>query len=181
MSSGDAVSFVVLFFCLHVLKIDKGVVEMQLRFDLQEIDREETKQAVERVLEKYRMYSLQTNLDNLPSVTANYSLMPSGKGVVNSAVEGAALANVQYEDERNKFLGWIINAVNRLNPRERSIIIMRYLTDGEMYDYEIYAELNMSERQYYRIKSRIFYKLAFALKIEVYEEVDGLESCTTNT
>lgn len=147
---------------------------MQIKFALQEIDREATKQAVEQTLEQYRMYSLQVSLDNLPSVTANYSLMPSGKGLVHSAVEGAALENVAYEAKREKFLEWIVNAVNRLNPRERSIIIMRYLGNGEMYDYEVYTELNMSERQYYRIKSRIFYKLAFALKIEVYEEAAAL-------
>lgn len=142
---------------------------MQMEFALQTIDREATKHAVEQALEKYRMYSLQMSLDKLPSVTANYSLMPSGKGTANSAVEGAALANVAYETKRESFLDWIVKAVNRLNPRERSIIIMRYLSDGEMFDYEVYAELNMSERQYYRIKSRVFYKLAFALKIEVYE------------
>lgn len=147
---------------------------MQIKFALQEIDREATKQAVEQILEQYRMYSLQLSLDKLPSVTANYSLMPSGKGMVHSAVEGAALENVAYEAKREKFLEWIVNAVNRLNPRERSIIIMRYLGNGEMYDYEVYTELNMSERQYYRIKSRIFYKLAFALKIEVYEEAAAL-------
>lgn len=147
---------------------------MQMQFALQEIDREATKQAVEQTLEQYRMYSLQVSLDKLPSVTANYSLMPSGKGMVHSAVEGAALENVAYEAKRGKFLEWIVNAVNRLNPRERSIIIMRYLGNGEMYDYEVYTELNMSERQYYRIKSRIFYKLAFALKIEVYEEAAAL-------
>lgn len=147
---------------------------MQIKFALQEIDREATKQAVEQTLDQYRMYSLQVSLDKLPSVTANYSLMPSGKGMVHSAVEGAALENVAYEAKREKFLEWIVNAVNRLNPRERSIIIMRYLGNGEMYDYEVYTELNMSERQYYRIKSRIFYKLAFALKIEVYEEAAAL-------
>ncbi len=154
---------------------------MQLQFALQEIDREATKQAVEQVLEQYRMYSLQVSLDKLPSVTANYSLMPSGKGLVHSAVEGAALENVAYDAKREKFLGWIISAVNRLNPRERSIIIMRYLGNGEMFDYEVYTELNMSERQYYRLKSRVFYKLAFALKIEVYEEMKAIESCTTNS
>ena len=144
---------------------------MQLQFSLQEIDREATKQAVESVLEKYRMYSLQMSLDKLPSVTANYSLMPSGKGGVHSAVENAAMDNVDYEIKREKFLDWVVRAVNRLQVRERSIVVMRHLNETEMFDYEVYAELNLSERQYYRIKSRINYKLAFALKIEVYREV----------
>lgn len=142
-------------------------------FTLPEIDREATRKAVDSALEKYRMYSLQTSLDKLPNVTANYSLMPSGKGGVHSSVESAALDNVEYEQNREKFMNWMIAAVNRLPKRERAIIILRYLNDSaETFDYEVYAELNLSERQYYRIKSRIFYKLAFALKIEVYKK-DG--------
>lgn len=154
---------------------------MQLQFALQEIDREATKQAVERVLEKYRMYSLQLCLDKLPSVTANYSLMPGGKGSVGSAVENAAIDNVTYDLEREKYLQWIIRAVNRLNFQERSIVINRYLNEEELFDYEVYTKLNMSERQYYRIKSRVFYKLAFALKVEVYEEEKAIESCAANS
>ncbi|MFA9457414.1 ArpU family phage packaging/lysis transcriptional regulator, partial [Halalkalibacter sp. AB-rgal2] len=38
------------------------------------------------------------------------------------------------------------------------------------FDYQIYNDLGLSERQYYRIKSRAFYKLAFILKIEVVVE-----------
>lgn len=147
---------------------------MQLQFALQEIDREATKQAVEHALEKYRIYSLSLCLDKLPSVTANYSLMPSGKGSVKSAVENSAIDNVTYEIEREKYLQRIIRAVNRLNYQERSIVITRYLNDDALFDYQVYTKLNMSERQYYRIKSRVFYKLAFALKIEVYK--DGVVS-----
>ncbi|MDW0112220.1 ArpU family phage packaging/lysis transcriptional regulator [Sporosarcina saromensis] len=139
-------------------------------FCLQEIDREATKQAVDEVLEKYRMYSLQVSLDKLPSVTAKYSLAPiSGRGIVHSAVESAAINNVDFEIKREKFLNWVVYAVNRLNFQERSILITRYLNNDDLFDYEVYTKLNMSERQYYRIKSRLFYKLAFALKIEVYK------------
>jgi ArpU family phage transcriptional regulator len=38
-----------------------------------------------------------------------------------------------------------------------------------VFDYEIYNEIGMSERRYYRLKARIFYKLAFILKIEEYK------------
>ncbi|WP_342510560.1 ArpU family phage packaging/lysis transcriptional regulator [Sporosarcina sp. FSL K6-1522] len=144
---------------------------MQIEFNLPAIDREETKKAVESILERYRMYSLQVSLDRLPTITAKYTLMPFSNSLPSSSTESAAIANVEYEQERIKFLDWVVRAVNRLTYAERSIIIMRYLSDGERYDYDVYLDLNMSERNYYRIKSRIFYKLAFALKIEVYEEV----------
>jgi ArpU family phage transcriptional regulator len=61
-------------------------------------------------------------------------------------------------------------AVNRLGYKERAILIRRYMTEDSMFDYEVYCELNMSERTYHRYKSKAFYRLAFALKLEVYEE-----------
>lgn len=145
---------------------------MQLKFNLPEIDRDKTKAAVEKALETYRLFSLQVSLDRLPSITASYSLAPAASNLPSSSTEQAAIANVEYEQKRVKYITWIANAVNRISKIERSIIYKRYLQDDELFDYQIYRELNMSERNYYRLKSRVFYKLAFALKIEVYKEVD---------
>lgn len=145
---------------------------MQLQFNLPEIDREQTKVAVEQALEKYRLYSLQVSLDRLPSITASYSLAPSSSNLPSSSTENAAIANLEYEKKRMQFINWIANAVNRMTKLERTIIYKRYLDEDEQFDYQIYRDLNMSERNYYRIKSRMFYKLAFALKIEVYKEGD---------
>lgn len=143
---------------------------MQLHFDLPEIDREATKKVVESTLEKYRLYSLQLSLDKLPSVTAKYTLVPPSPSLPSSSTETAALANVDYERERSKFIEVMLRAVNRLSNEERKLIILRYLEETEEFDYQVYAKLNISERQYYRLKARAFYKLAFALKIEVYKE-----------
>lgn len=143
---------------------------MQLQFDLPEIDRDATKKVVESTLEKYRLYSLQLSLDKLPSVTAKYTLVPPSPSLPSSSTETAALANYEYERERAKFIEWMLRAVNRLSNQERKLIIQRYLMENEEFDYQVYANLNISERQYYRVKARAFYKLAFALKIEVYKE-----------
>ncbi|SKB05159.1 ArpU family phage packaging/lysis transcriptional regulator [Sporosarcina newyorkensis] len=146
---------------------------MQLQFNLPEIDRDRTKEAVEQALETYRLYSLQVSLDRLPSITACYSFTPPSPRLPSSSTEQAAIANIDYEQARLKYINWIANAVNRLSKTERIIIYKRYLQDTEMFDYQIYAELNMSERNYYRLKARLFYKLAFALKIEVLKEAVG--------
>ncbi|WP_346014152.1 ArpU family phage packaging/lysis transcriptional regulator [Sporosarcina sp. E16_8] len=143
---------------------------MQMQFILPEIDRKSTRETVESLLEKYRMYLLQTNLDRLPSITAAYTLVLNTGGLPGSSTESAAIANVDYERERNRFIDWFARAVNRLPRDERAIIVQRYLEAEELYDYQTYAELNMSERNYFRLKSRAFYKLAFALKVEVYKE-----------
>lgn len=143
---------------------------MQLQFNLPEIDREKTKQAVEQALETYRLYSLQVQLDKLPSITASYSLAPASS-LPSSSTEQAAIANVEYEQQRVNYLNWIVRAVNRLSKVEREIIVRRYLEETEVFDYQIYNDIGMSESSYYRLRGRTFYKLAFALKIEVYKEV----------
>ncbi|PFZ06235.1 ArpU family transcriptional regulator, partial [Bacillus wiedmannii] len=52
---------------------------------------------------------------------------------------------------------------------QRDIIYKRYLEEEDVCDYMVYNEIGMSERTYRRWKSKAFYKLAFALGLEVYE------------
>jgi ArpU family phage transcriptional regulator len=142
----------------------------QLTFMLPEIDREKTKAAVESALEKYRFYLLTVPEDKLPKVTATYSLVPpSFSNEFHSSTEQAAIDRIELDIARNKHIEWVLRGVNRLSKLEREIIYKRYLEDEEVYDYEIYNGLGMSERRYYRLKARIFYKLAFILKVEEYK------------
>ncbi|CAG9620862.1 hypothetical protein BACCIP111883_01633 [Sutcliffiella rhizosphaerae] len=142
----------------------------QLQFKLPEIDRELTKKAVESALEKYRFYLLTIPEEKLPRITPAYSLVPpSNTNEFHSSTEDAVIGRVDGERERLEYIERIRRAVNRLSSRERELIIKRYLEEDEVYDYEIYNDKGMSERQYYRFKGRMFYKLAFLLKIEVYK------------
>jgi ArpU family phage transcriptional regulator len=145
-------------------------VNKQLSFILPEIDREMTKQAVEAALEKYRFYLLTVPEERLPKVTATYSLTPPAyTNEFHSSTESAAIDKVDFERERDEYIERIRKAVNRLNYKERELMIRRYLSDEEVYDYELYNDTGYSERKYYRLKARIFYKLAFILRIEVYK------------
>jgi ArpU family phage transcriptional regulator len=145
-------------------------VNKQLTFKLPEIDREMTKQAVEAALEKYRFYLLTVPEEKLPKITASYSLMPPAfSNEFHSSTESAVIEKVDFERERDEYIERIRKAVNRLNYKERELMIKRYLSDEEVYDYELYNETGYSERKYYRLKARIFYKLAFILRIEVYK------------
>lgn len=144
----------------------------QLSFNLPEIDREATKKAVESALEKYRFYLLTLPEEKIPRITASYSLIPpSNTNAFYSSTEQVAIERVDQERERLEYIERIRRAVNRLGLRERELIIKRYLEEDEVYDYEIYNELGMSERRYYRYKGRIFYKLAFILRIEIYKQI----------
>ncbi|PAQ15053.1 ArpU family transcriptional regulator [Bacillaceae bacterium SAOS 7] len=148
----------------------------QLELFLAEIDREATKAAVEASLEKYRLFLLTQTEEMTPKITAAYSMLPPApNNQFHSSTEDMAIERADREAECYKYIKWITRAVNRLSYVERSIIVSRYMIDNEVYDYQIYNRLGMSQRQYYRIKSTAFYKLALALKIEVYvnkEEAD---------
>ncbi|MED3792108.1 ArpU family phage packaging/lysis transcriptional regulator [Niallia alba] len=142
-----------------------------MSFVLPEIDRDATKKAVEAAFEKYRFYLLTIPEERLPQVTPKYSLeLPTFSNQFHSSTEDIAIKTVDLEREGKEYIEWIRRGVNRLAPKEREIIVKRYLQDEEIFDYEIYNEIGYSERRYYRLKARIFYKLAFLLKIEIYKD-----------
>lgn len=147
---------------------------MQMTFDLPEINRKETRDKVEAALEKYRIMLLMDPEELEPKITASYRLAPPSKtNRLFSTTEDIAVEKIELEHKRKMYISRIINAINRLNYTERLIIVKRYLDNDDVYDYEIYNELGFSERKYYRIKARAFYKLAFILRLEVYNSKEG--------
>lgn len=141
---------------------------------LPEIDIKETKKVVEAALEKYRVLLLTQNEEELPKVTATYSFVPpSTTNSFHSSTEDAAIRNIEREQARSKYLKRMVMAVNRLGYWERAILIQRYMLQDDVFDYQVYNDLNFSERKYYRLKEKAFLKLALSLRIEVYKESDG--------
>ncbi|MCY7940493.1 ArpU family transcriptional regulator [Bacillus inaquosorum] len=144
----------------------------QMTLNLPQIDEEATKAKAEKLLDQYRLYLLQVPDDFLPKVTPTYSIVPpSITNEFHSSTEDAALKRLDWEIQRDKFLKRVQRAVNRLSQRERQIIVMLYMQPDELYDYEIYAEMGVSQRSYYRIKAQALYRLAFALREEVYKQL----------
>ncbi|MCM3525260.1 ArpU family transcriptional regulator [Bacillus subtilis] len=143
----------------------------QLTLNIPQIDEEATKSKAEKLLDQYRLYLLQVPDNFLPKVTPTYSIVPpSITNEFRSSTEEAALKRLEWEIQRDKFLKRIQRAVNRLSQRERQIIVMLYMKLEEMYDYEVYAEMGLSQRSYYRVKAKALYRLAFALREEVYKK-----------
>jgi ArpU family phage transcriptional regulator len=146
----------------------------QMSFRLPTIDKDATRDAVDAELEKYRMYLLMDPEENEPKITSQFKLVSTApSNVFYSTTEDTAIKKIDQERKRQDFINKIQRAVNRLAYQEREIMIKRYLTEDEVYDYEIYNDIGISERKYYRIKSRAFYKLALILRIEVYLEESG--------
>ncbi|MDM5155864.1 ArpU family phage packaging/lysis transcriptional regulator [Bacillus sp. DX1.1] len=144
----------------------------QLSF-LPKIDRAATQERLEGVLESVRIYRQFGMIRKEMKVTPSYEIREHGPThAVGKPLEDVALANVQQskrEEWLEKMSFRIDQAVSRLSKNQRDIIVKRYLEDEEVFDYMVYNKIGMSERTYRRNKSRAFYKLAFALRLEVYE------------
>lgn len=54
-------------------------------------------------------------------------------------------------------------AVNRCSEMERAIIVQCYMQTEDVYDYEIYNELGISESKFYQLKRKALDKLAVIL------------------
>ncbi|GGC97777.1 ArpU family phage packaging/lysis transcriptional regulator [Pontibacillus salipaludis] len=143
----------------------------QMSFELPKIKRRETREKVESALEKYQIYKLMEPLDVSTKITSSFKDVPScSSGTNHSKTEAVAIHKVDQEAHREKYMRWIERALKRLNRKEEAVINKLYMEEDDVFDYEAYNELGFSERTFYRIKSDAFYKLAFILKIAVYDE-----------
>lgn len=147
-------------------------------FLLPKIDRTATQKKLEGVLENVRLYRQFGMMREEMKVTPSYEIRYHGPtNDVGKPLEDVAMANIQQSEREewikqtsfriDQFLSRLSNG--RAGKDQRNIIIKRYLEDEDVCDYMVYNEIGMSERTYRRIKARVFYKLAFALRLEVYE------------
>lgn len=104
------------------------------------------------------------------STTAGYSLVPPTQtNQFRSSTENVAIKNADIETRRKEHVQRVLTAVKRLGKRERELIMTRWFGDDDLTDIEAYIELNMAPSTFYRIRGGAFYKLAFALRLEVYK------------
>lgn len=149
----------------------------QLSF-LPKIDRTATQEKLEGVLESVRIYRQFGMIRKEMKVTPSYKVREHGPThAVGKPLEDVAIANIQ-QSEREEWLELISFRIDQFLNRlgngsagriQRDIISKRYLEEEDVCDYMIYNEIGMAERTYRRWKSRAFYNLAFALRLEVYE------------
>ncbi|MDA1774833.1 ArpU family transcriptional regulator [Bacillus cereus] len=150
------------------------------------MDRVATQKKLEGVLENVRLYRQFGMMREEMKVTPSYEIRYHGPtNDVGKPLEDVAMANIQ-QNEREEWMKKmsfrIDQFLNRLGNSnagriQRDIISKRYLEEEDVCDYMIYNEIGMTERTYRRWKSRAFYNLAFALRLEVYEteETGGIE------
>ncbi|PEF03353.1 ArpU family transcriptional regulator [Bacillus thuringiensis] len=149
----------------------------QLSF-LPKIDRTATQEKLEGVLESVRIYRQFGMIRKEMKVTPSYEVREHGPThTIGKPLEDVAIANLQ-QSEHEEWLELISFRIDQFLNRlgngsagriQRDIISKRYLEEEDVCDYMIYNEIGMAERTYRRWKSRAFYNLAFALRLEVYE------------
>ncbi|WP_144501814.1 ArpU family phage packaging/lysis transcriptional regulator [Bacillus thuringiensis] len=149
----------------------------QLTF-LSKIDRAATQSRLERMLEEIRIYKQFGMVREEMKVTPSYEVRYHGPtNMVGNPLEDVALENIK-RSEREQYLKDMSFRIDQFLSRlgnsragkiQRDIINKRYLEEEDVCDYMVYNEVGMAERTYRRWKSRAFYNLAFALRLEVYE------------
>lgn len=127
---------------------------------------------VEKYLEKYKMYLLTLPDDIQPRITPSYSIVPNSKtNQFYSSTEAVAIKRVEYERERNEYMKRIQIAVNKCSELERTIIVKCYMQHEDVYDYEVYNELGISESKFYQLKRKALDKLAVILGFITVEDL----------
>ncbi|MEX3625786.1 ArpU family phage packaging/lysis transcriptional regulator [Viridibacillus arvi] len=138
---------------------------------LQEIDNKKTLDAIENQLRLYRTYTLTMPDEQLPKVTASYSIeMPNFSNIKQSSTENAAIYNIDKRIQIEKFMKRFSICLNKLTKIERQLIVMMYMTHEASYIYEICEALRVSKSKFYRLKSTALYKLALSTGVVVYAD-----------
>ncbi len=146
---------------------------MQLNFELPELDRKKTKEAVEDALATYRIYKYLTFEEQEASLTPGYTERFHGPtNETGDQTAEVAIKNVSEQETRKQYCRRIERDVKRLPRMEKMLIEARYMNDDSEYitDYAVYSHRfnhPISEGTYSKIRWKAFYKLALNLNIAV--------------
>ncbi|WP_051289628.1 ArpU family phage packaging/lysis transcriptional regulator [Paenibacillus massiliensis] len=140
----------------------------QIAFPGTEIDEKATFERVEKELVTAALYKrfgfIRKEIRNTPA----YEYRESARtNEISKPAEDAAVYNVDGAERAQKTYDRVMMAISRLKHTHREIITMRYMSDPEPYDINVWSELNLSESTYFRLKNKALSELAYALRLEV--------------
>lgn len=146
-----------------------------MSFELPELDRKKTQQAVEKALADYRMFKYWILDDDVePSIIANYEVSEGGRSnKISDQTSSIAIHNADQAEKRRKYCERIERAVARLPRMERRLIEERYMTRDSEYitDLHVYNFiLEISPATYAKIRWKAFYRLALNLNLAVIKK-----------
>ena len=144
-----------------------------MSFELPELDRKATQQAVESALEKYRIFKYLTFDEREASITASSEARYHGPTNQTSDQTGdIAIHNADIQRQRKGYCDRMERAVSRLPKMERFLIEERYMCQDADYltDFNVYChkfQPPISHVTYGKIRWKAFYRLALNLNIAV--------------
>jgi ArpU family phage transcriptional regulator len=147
-----------------------------MSFELPELDRKATQDAVESALERYRLFKYLTFEEREASITS--SSTPRYHGATNQTSDQTgdiAVFNANLQQQRKGYCERIERAVSRLPKMEKFLIEERYMADDAEYltDFNVYChkfQPPISAMTYAKIRWKAFYRLALNLNIAVTKE-----------
>lgn len=142
-----------------------------MSFELPQLDRRATQSAVERELEKYRLFKYLLFEEREAAITG--SSEPRYHGPTNKTSDQTgdiAIYNSDQQQYRKSFCERLERAVRHLPKMERFLIEERYMSEDAEYitDIKMYSFIfqpPISEGTYTKIRWKAFYKLALNLNI----------------
>jgi ArpU family phage transcriptional regulator len=136
------------------------------------LDQDATRARVEEALETARIYKHFGFVRREVRTTPNYEPRYHGStNKMNKPTEDVVVWNVDTEERMKETYEAVERAVKRLPAKQREIISKKYLDEPEeVYDFNVCQEVHLSERTYRRVKTKAIFNLAFALRLEVWEE-----------
>lgn len=144
---------------------------MILDFKLPELDRKAIKAAVERELERYRIFKYLTFEEKETTTTSHINDIGGGKGNLTSDQTGSVgNFNLDALNVIHKYCERIEHAVKSLPPMERFLIEARYMVNDAEYltDMKVYCfkfQPPISATTYNKIRVKALQKLALDLNI----------------
>ncbi|WP_375104629.1 ArpU family phage packaging/lysis transcriptional regulator [Paenibacillus sp. RS8] len=143
----------------------------QLTFPYADLDSDQTRQRVEEFLETVQVFRRFGFVRREATITHNASPQYHQRtNTISRSAEDIALWNVSKEDELQRKSDLLDKAMSKLNRIEREIVNQRYMTPDEVYDYNVAADMCIGEKRYRELRDRALFLLAFALRLEVYNE-----------
>lgn len=131
---------------------------------LPELDRRKTQRAVEQIFDTYRIYRTITFEIKEPRAReyTDKPVLPIRSLRVGDRISG----EMDEPAARKQYCDLIDSIVERLDERERLLLMERYMKSDDVFDYKVYNHIfdpPVSKDTYVKIRSRAFYKIALAL------------------
>ncbi|WP_277630385.1 ArpU family phage packaging/lysis transcriptional regulator [Atopococcus tabaci] len=126
-----------------------------------EINKDQTKENVHKLLSIYRRLELMADAEYSPNVTQSFTAEIKGMGgKPSSAVESEVLKKIDLHNE----VDHITKAMHKLNPEKKQILYDKYMSPYELSDKQIFESMHVSKTTFYRKLTRAQLDFAYAYK-----------------